>query len=805
MKISHNVSHPERLLAILVFPFCGVLLILAGLYLYLSPQLPDVETLKKVQFETPLQVLSSDGKLIAEFGEKHSVPLAYTEIPDLFVKALLAAEDDRFFEHEGIDAKGLARAFVDILRTGSIRSGGSTLTMQVAKNYFLSHERTFSRKFTEILLAKQIEETLSKEEIFRLYVNRIFLGHRAYGIGAAALVYYGKPIKELNLAELAMIAGLPKAPSAFNPVSNPKRAIIRRNWIIGRMLELGYITQKQHDVAVNAPVGLNFRATFSEVNAPWIAEMVRDNLVQLYGEDIYNSGWKVYTTVRSDRQNAASQAVIDGLIAYDKRHGWRGPIPTDKFENLYTVGGLQPAKVIKVSDKKIEAQLKNGTEIVINWEEMNWARPYVSVDRVGPSPNTAHDIVKEGNLIRVRQKSDKRWELLQVPAVQGHLIALDHQTGAIEALVGGFDYTTSKFNRVTQGWRQAGSTFKPFIYAAALERGYSPVSIVNDSPISMGSGATLWRPSNSDGKFLGPITLRRALYMSRNMVSIRLMKSVGMNNVRTYASRFGFPKDKLPANMSIALGSADILPIQMAAAFSGIANGGFHVTPWYIDHITNRQGNVVFKANPKRVCSRCELAEQEAEKAPAAPTEITGSGEDIEVTPPPPPYVPDFPVATRVMSARTSFQMQSILRDVVLRGTGRAALSLGRADIGGKTGTTNEAKDAWFAGFGGDLVAVTWLGFDQPQTLGKVEFGGYAALPLWNNFMAKALRGVAERLPPAPAGLTPVFTNLDTGRRTNEGDPRGYTEWIQSELLGPVYSDDGDDERPPQTAPEDLF
>lgn len=801
MKISHNVSHLERLLAILVFPFCGVLLILAGLYLYLSPQLPDVETLKKVQFETPLQVLSSDGKLIAEFGEKHSVPLTYNQIPELFVDALLAAEDDRFFQHEGIDAKGLARAFVDILRTGSIRSGGSTLTMQVAKNYFLSQERTFSRKFTEILLAKRIEETLDKEEIFSLYVNKIFLGHRAYGIGAAAQVYYGKPINELNLAELAMIAGLPKAPSSFNPVSNPTRAIIRRNWIIGRMLDLGYITQKQHDIAVKAPVGLNFRATFSEVNAPWIAEMVRDNLVQLYGEDIYTSGWKVYTTVRSDRQNAASQAVIDGLIAYDKRHGWRGPIPTDNLQKLYTVGGLQPAQVTAVSDKKVEAILKNGTPLVINWGDMNWARPYVNVDRVGPSPQTAHDILKEGDLIRVRQKSNQEWELLQVPAVQGHLIALNHQSGAIEALVGGFDYTSSKFNRVTQGWRQAGSTFKPFIYAAALERGYSPVSIVNDSPISMGSGATLWRPSNSDGKFLGPITLRRALYMSRNMVSIRLLQSVGLNNVRSYASRFGFPKDKLPPNMSIALGSADILPIQMAAAFSGIANGGYHVTPWYIDHISSRNGEELFKANPKKACPRCEQAAREALENPA-PTEITGSGETIEVTPPPPPYVPNFPVAARVMSSRASFQIQSILRDVVLRGTGRAALSLGRSDIGGKTGTTNDAKDAWFAGFGGDLVAVTWLGFDQPKTLGKVEFGGYAALPLWNSFMAKALKGVPERLPAAPAGLTPVFTNLDTGRRTHEGDPRGYTEWIQSELLGPEALEDN---QTPQTAPEDLF
>lgn len=817
-----NLKAPDRreqLLALVAFPICGVLLTLAGLYLYLAPQLPDVETLKAIKFETPLQVLSRDGRLVAEFGEKHTTPLSYPQIPPLFIKAILAAEDDRFFEHEGINAKGLARAFVDILRTGSIQSGGSTITMQVAKNYFLSQERTFSRKFTEILLAKRIEDSLTKEEILTLYVNKIFLGHRAYGIGAAAQVYYGKRINELTLPEMAMIAGLPKAPSAFNPVNNPKRALIRRDWILGRMLKLGYISQADHDAAVATPVALNFRATFAEVNGPYLAEMVRDTLVQQFGEDVYTSGWKVYTTVDSARQNAASQAVIEGLLAYDRRHGWRNPEKKETLASLYTVGGLDPARVTGVKDKAITAQLKNGRALEIGWDQMKWARPYVNVNRVGAEPKKAADIVQVGDIIRVRQNKDGQWELAQVPAVQGQLVALDADTGGIEAIVGGFDYTQSKFNRTLQGWRQAGSTMKPFLYSAALERGYLPSSLINDSPLSFGEGDTLWQPSNSDGEFLGPTTLRRALYMSRNMVSIRLLQAVGVDNTRSYIARFGFPTGKLPRNLTLALGTAEVLPIQMASAYAGLANGGFRVTPWFIEKVVDKHGKVLFQANPRRVCRPCEAPPPAA--APAAggeaavaaiepaPTEISGEGSSLTVTEPPPPpkpFVPDYPVAPRIMSPRTAFQMQSILRDVVIRGTGRAALSIGRSDLSGKTGTTNDAKDAWFAGFGGKLVAVAWLGFDQPQTLGKVEYGGYAAVPIWNSFMGPALRGTPEYHPPAPSGLTALRLNLDSGQRAVEGDPRGYTEWIQNEKLGQLPEPAPEPgEGTPQVAPEEIF
>ncbi|MDI1302342.1 MAG: penicillin-binding protein 1A [bacterium] len=808
MKITQEVGHRERILAILAFPICGVLLILSGLYLYLAPQLPDVESLKAVKFETPLQVLSRDGRLIAEFGEKHTTPLTYEQIPPIYIKAILAAEDDQFFQHEGINTKGLARAFVDILRTGSIQSGGSTITMQVAKNYFLSQERTFSRKFTEILLAKRIEDSLSKQEIMTLYVNKIFLGHRAYGIGAAAQVYYGKRINELNLAEVAMIAGLPKAPSAFNPVSNPKRALIRRDWIIGRMLSLGYISQAEHDKALQAPIGLNFRATFSEVNAPYLAEMVRSALVHEFGEDIYTSGYKVYTSVSARRQNAASQAVIEGLLAYDRRHGWRGPEKAKSLDGMYPVGGLLPAQVTAVGEKTIEAILQNGTAVTIDWEGMSWARPYVNVNRVGPSPARAADIAKAGDIIRVRARKTGSWDLLQVPAVQGQLVALDPDTGGLEAVVGGFDYTTSKFNRSLQGWRQAGSTLKPFIYSSALEHGYTPASLINDAPITFGEGDNIWQPGNSDGEFLGPITLRQALYRSRNTVSIRLLQAIGVDTARSYLARFGFPPDKMPRNLTLALGSADVLPIQMAAGYAAIANGGLHVTPWFIDHVVDKTGKVLFKANPERVCRECETAPATTE--PAA-TEITGEGQNLDVTEPPAaamPFVASYPVAPRIMGARTAYQMQSILRDVINRGTGRAALALGRGDLAGKTGTTNDAKDAWFAGFGGKLVAVAWLGFDQPQTMGRVEYGGYAALPLWNSFMGPALAGVAEYQPAVPAGLSPVRVNLDSGQRTGADDPRGVNDWIQIEKL-PALPETAAPGTPaatgPQVAPEDLF
>lgn len=786
-----------RLMRWLGLALTGITLGASGSYLALTPELPDISTLKHVQYETPLQVYTRDGKLISEFGVKHTIPLRYKEVPKTFVQAFLAAEDDRFFQHKGIDYAGLGRAFGELVTSGNIRSGGSTITMQVAKNYFLSSERTFSRKFTEIMLAKRIEDSLTKEEILELYLNKIYLGQRAYGIGAAAKIYYGKSVNQLTLAEMAMIAGLPKAPSKYNPVSNPARALIRRDWILGRMLKLGYISKSAHAQAVAAPVGLNFRGSMQDVQAPWLAEMVRESLLERFGKEVYDTGYKVYTTVDARNQNAASDAVINGLLAYDQRHGWRGPesnIVKTPLKSLRRVGNLEPARVVTVGGQSITAELRTGERIVLGWNDIKWARKYINVNSIGPVPKSARDIAAPDDIIRL-QPVGKRWRLAQIPRVQGQLIALNPDSGALEAVVGGFDFGQSKFNRAVQGWRQAGSTIKPLIYSKALERGFTPASLIDDAPLTFGD----WEPSNSDGEFMGPITLRRALYLSRNLVSIRLLQSIGVENAREYLGRFGLERSRMPRDLTLALGSAEVLPIQMATAYAAIANGGLRVNPYFIEKVLDRNGKVVFQAEPKRVCRPCELpapapvinadgiAEPpEAAFADSAPTagetpgNIAGSGSVIAVTPPA-GFVPDYPVALRIMRPRAARQMYSILQDVIRHGTGRGALSLGRSDLAGKTGTTNDARDAWFAGFNSGIVAVTWVGFDEPQSLGKVEYGGYAALPLWNQFMATALRSIPYSMPPTPAGITTARINPLTGESASDDDPEAIEEMFTSE------------------------
>lgn len=794
-------ASPLYLMRWLGLALTGITLGASGSYLALTPQLPDISTLKTMEYETPLKVYSRDGKLISEFGVKHTIPLKYKEIPKPFVQAFLAAEDDQFFQHDGIDYAGLGRAFGEILTTGNIRSGGSTITMQVAKNYFLSSDRTFSRKFTELMLAKRIEDSLSKEEILELYLNKIYLGQRAYGIGAAAKIYYGKSVQQLTLAEMAMIAGLPKAPSKYNPVSNAERAVIRRNWIVGRMLKLGYISQKAHDAAIAAPVALNFKASMQDVQAPWLAEMVRESLLERFGKSVYDTGYKVYTTVDSRNQNAASDAVISGLLAYDQRHGWRGPEGSGDLaalKKLRRVGNLEPVRVATVNARSIVVEMRTGERVTIPWEGLRWARPYINVNSIGAAPTAASSIVKVNDFVRL-QAVGKSWRLAQIPTAQGQLIALNPDNGAIEALVGGFDFSQSKFNRAVQSWRQAGSTIKPLIYAKALESGYTPLSLVDDSPLTFGD----WSPSNSDGEFMGPITLRRALYLSRNLVSVRLLQAVGVGDAREYLSRFSLEKSRMPQDLTLALGSAEVLPIQMATAYASIANGGLRVNPYFIEKVVDRTGKVVFQAEPKRVCRPCELplpAPVVNADGQALPSEvipgvtppvtpevsgnISGQGTDIQVTPPAPAaFVPDYPVALRIMRPRAARQMYSILQDVIQRGTGRGALSLGRADLAGKTGTTNDARDAWFAGFNAKMVAVSWVGFDDPKSLGKIEYGGYAALPIWNQYMATALRGIPFSMPPNPAGLSSVRINRMTGQQADATDPEAIDELIPTEQL----------------------
>ncbi len=747
-KFTFSSERIHPLLAAGWLVFFSLFLVASGIYLYLNPQLPNVEQLREIKLETPLQIYSRDGKLISVFGEKHSRPLHYDEIPPLFVKAFLAAEDDNFFNHQGISLKGLARAFADIAQTGSIQSGGSTITMQVAKNYFLTSQRTFSRKFTEILLASNIEQALSKKEILELYVNKIYLGQRAYGIGAAAEVYYSKNVNQLSLAEMAMIAGLPKAPSKYNPVVNAKRSLERRNWILGRMLSLGYIKRADYEQAIITDTGVHFHTVVDEVTAPFLAEMVRAALTARFDDKVLGAGYRVFTTVQSDIQNAAVRAVNEGLLAYDLRHGWRGAEKTESpLSQLSIAGGLWPAQVTQINRSTMDAILRDGRKITINWSGMSWARPYKSVNSLGAYPSKASQIAAVGDIIRVKQVGNT-WVLRQIPNVQGQLIALHPETGAIEALVGGFDFGVSQFNHSVQGWRQAGSTMKPFIYALALERGFNPFSIVNDSPLTVGN----WSPSNSDGRFMGPITLRRALYLSRNLVSVRLLQAVGVERARTYLNRFGFLDKELPKNLTLALGTAQVLPVQMATGYAAFANGGYRVNPYFIERIEDVDGKVLFQAKPEQVCKPCDnsaIANEMIGSNPP-PTEVVGEGQNISVIEPPqaaiPPIaLPNYPIAKRIMSEKSANQMANILRDVILHGTARSALKLGRSDIAGKTGTTNEAKDAWFAGFSPKMVAISWVGFDKPSSLGRVEYGGFAALPLWTAFMEHALAGTPDR------------------------------------------------------------
>ncbi|MCH7308193.1 penicillin-binding protein PBP1a [Acinetobacter sp. NIPH 1852] len=724
-----------------------------GMYLYLAPSLPDMSSLKKAPLLKPLQVYTADNKLIAEYGGKLSIPVEYEQIPPTFIHAFLAAEDSSFFEHSGISFKGLGRAITESVTGSDVQTGGSTITMQVAKNYYLSPERTLRRKLTEVFLARKIEQSLTKQEILSSYVNKIFLGKNSYGIAAAARIYYNKNIDELSIAQMAMIAGLPKAPSKYNPVANLQRALERRNWILGRMLQLGYINQTQYQKAVAEPINLNMVDRSVSNVFPYVGEMVRSELVKQFGDQAIDSGYKVYTTIDSNRQRYAEQALQDGLEAYDRRHGWRGPEAHDQPLNQFMAyANTYPAKVVKVNNNSFDALMQDGSTVTVNWSGMSWVRPYRNANSVGGAPSNASQIVKVKDIIRLRPNKEKTvWSLVQVPRVQGQLIALNPNDGAIEAVVGGYNFYQSKFNRATQGWRQPGSTIKPFVYALALERGMTPYSMVNDNPITIGK----WSPRNSDGRYLGMIPLRRALYLSRNTVSVRLLQNVGIERTRQLFMDFGLQDDQIPRNYTIALGTPQVLPVQMATGYATFANGGYRIQPHFIKRIEDASGKVIYSAKPEYACIPCigdakAPAPQQEADAPEV-TEITNqslentnAASEAELTvaqaEPSTKTNSDYRQAQRILKSSSAYDMANILRDVIQHGTGRAALKIGRDDLGGKTGTTNDAKDAWFAGFNGKLVTVTWVGFDQPRTLGRREYGGVAALPIWTNFMANALK-----------------------------------------------------------------
>lgn len=749
-----------------------------GMYLYIYPSLPDMTLLKEAPLEQPLQVYTKDNQLIAEFGEKLSIPVKYENIPKQMIQSFLAAEDSSFFEHNGVSFKGLGRALSESVGGGA-QTGGSTITMQVAKNYYLSPERTLRRKLTEIFLARKIEQTLTKEEIFSLYVNKIFLGKNAYGIGAAAKVYYNKRLDQLTLAEMAMISGLPKAPSKYNPVANPARALERRNWILGRMQQLGFISPQAYEAAIQEPIRLNMQEGGRvDERFPYLAELVRAEMVKRFGPQVVNSGYKVYTTVSSARQTSAQEAVRMGLEAYDRRHGWRGAEAHDKpLKEFYAYANTWPVKVTKVNAQSFDAVFKDGKSVTVNWDGISWARKYFSADRIGNYPSNARQVVQVNDIVRVRPNEDKSsWSLTQIPAVQGQLISLNPNNGAVEAIVGGYDFGQSKFNRAVQGWRQPGSTIKPFIYTLALERGMNPYSVVNDSPLSVGK----WHPQNSDGRYLGAITLRKALYLSRNLVSIRLLQSVGLDRARNYLVHFGLIEERIPRNLTIALGTPQVLPIQMATGYAAFANGGYRIQPYVIEKVADTYGEILFEADPLYACAPCQ-GKPPAELVTAADiadgnkdtvvevtngkdgkklkTAVVADATQVEAKPeaiPPSavtvtaPAAANAPLKTyrqaeRIVKASAAFDMANILKDVIIHGTGRAALKLGRDDLGGKTGTTNDAKDAWFAGFNADLVTITWVGFDQPRTLGRREYGGVAALPIWIKYMGDALKDTPSR------------------------------------------------------------
>lgn len=756
------------IIAVLAFPIGFY-----GMTMYIEPTLPSVTEIKKAELEMPLQIYSHDQKLIGQFGNRLSLPVVYEDIPETMIQAFLAAEDSSFFEHSGISVKGLGRAITEVITDDSVQTGGSTITMQVAKNYFLTSERTFNRKITELFLARKIETQLSKNDIFTLYVNKIYMGEGAYGIRAGAKKYFSKSLEHLTIAETATLAGLPKAPSQNNPVKKPEQALIRRNWIIGRMLALGFITQEQHDEAVASPIGLNLYTEHLDAEMPYLAEMARYTLVNQFGDEAVNSGWRVRLTVDSAIQNQANNIVRKRLIAYDRRHGWRGAEANgEDLANFNTFNNMHPAKVTKVNSRSVEAELKWGQKITIPWSGLGWAKKYYNANRTGGYPGRASQIVKVDDIIRVTPSSadfeNASWRMVQVPKVQSSLVSVEPNSGAVIALVGGFHYKHSKFNRATDGMRQPGSTIKPMIYAAALEKGFHPDSMVSDSPIRIGN----WRPKNSDGRYYGAMPLRRGLYLSRNLVSIRLLRSVGATHALALIDQFGLNKDKLPTTLSLALGAGEASPLQMVTAYATFANGGHRIQPYFIDQIYGFDNQIIYQSNPDLACALCFNEsleklneknakinqkideEKQAEKAQAENTaELL---DDSENTP-----EQDFSIdadakndrlqvyapiygraeqAPRILSTRVSYEIADILKDVVQRGTATKARALGRSDIGGKTGTTNNFKDAWFAGFHPTNATVVWMGFDQPSTLGRKSYGGTLALPIWMEFMRHRLK-----------------------------------------------------------------
>jgi penicillin-binding protein 1A len=779
-------------------------------YVYLRPALPDVNSLRDVQLQVPLRVYTRDGKLIAAIGEQRRIPVRYDQLPKRLIQAFLATEDDRFFRHHGVDWEGILRAAMANLKAGGIRQGASTITMQVARDMFLTPRRDMKRKMSEIYISLLMEAEFTKEEIFSLYVNKIFLGQRAYGVGAAAEVYFGKTLDQLTVAEMATLAGIPTAPSLVNPVANAEAARTRRAHVLGRMLELNYITQAEYDEAKNSPMESRLHGSSVEAEAPYMAEMVRNEMQAKYGDGVYTAGYKVYTTIDSRLQAAATVALRTGLLEYDRRHGYRGATakvdlsklatPKDldgQLEDFPVIGGLRPAIVLKVEAKSAKIYVKDIGEATLPWEKLSWARRELPEEKVDRAPLSAAEILTRGDVIYTVGRTADSLLFVQVPEAQSALVSVDPRDGAVAALVGGFDYFQSKFNRVTQARRQPGSGFKPFVYAAAFDKGYTPASVVLDAPVVIDETGTeqAWRPKEYEGNFAGPMRLREAMVHSRNLVSVRLMRSIGGDYTRNYVTRFGFDKSQLPDDLTLALGTAELSPLQVAIGYSAFANGGFKVSSYFIDRVEDSSGKVLFQANPAVACPDCGRVTD----PPATPRGAAGGVRATPLDESPhdgKTMIPEKNLAPQIIKPQIAYLLADMMADVIRRGTGVRARSLNREDIAGKTGTTNDAHDTWFNGFNGDLMTTVWVGFDQDRSLGEGEQGGRTAIPAWTYFMHEALAGAPRHGVPVPDGIVAARISPETGLLASADDPNGIMEKFMEGNLPKSELYEGPDKSP---------
>lgn len=789
----YAIGLPTRIMWLTAAAVCGLVLSLAAAFLYLDPQLPRAETYRQFRLETPLRVFTADGQLMAEFGERRLVPVRLDEVPPLFIRAVLDTEDKRFYEHGGVDMITLLNSAMElVLNMGEITRGGSTITMQLPRNLgTFSLDRVFIRKFKEILLAIQIERALTKDEILELYINAVPFGKRAYGAQAAALTYYGRTLDQLNLAQLAMLAGIPQAPTAGNPVNNPERAVRRRNQVLERMRDQGSISEAEYAEAIAAPNTASLYQRELDVASPYPAEWVRQQLENQL-PDLYSAGYEVVTTIRGPLQAAARAAVQAQLIEYDRRHGFRGPeakLPLDRdlwqqaLAEKPPLVGFQAAVVVAVSDASASVLLNDGRELTVPVAGMKWARPYLTVDSRGPVPQRPADILAVGDLIRVRETPESGvWELGQVPEIQGAIASIDPDSGAVLALEGGSDFSLMQFNHALQAARQPGSGFKPFVYSAAIEQGFSPASVFMDAPLVFGTNSrdTDYRPANDDRKYNGPTRLREALYRSINLVTMRVMLELGADNLLNHVSRLGFDTRGFPRNTQLAIGGGTIgvSPMQMASAYAVFANGGYRVEPWIVDHVRDLDGQEVYRFTPRTVCRECQTDAADETHAP------------------------------RVLDARVAFVLNTMLRDVVKRGTGRRALVLNRNDLAGKTGTTDEAADTWFNGFHPRVVASVWVGFPSHSPLGAREYGSSTPLPIWIDYMRVALADQPEVPLEQPAGIVTLRIDPVTGNPAAPGDPDAPFEYFLEEFAPQPPAATGSPAAPgsaDEVVPVDIF